>query len=120
MSFNINNKLSFIDNFQFLSSSLESSVENLSKDDFKYLSQDFNNKVLDLVKQKEFYPYQCIKNFVKFEEELSNKEKFYTSLTGKKISDEKYDYVLMVWNKFEMKTMKYQHDLYIRCDAKYN
>ena len=36
--FTINNKLSFIDSFQFLSSSLDSLVENLNKDDFKYLS----------------------------------------------------------------------------------
>ena len=36
MSFSINNKLSFIDSFQFLSSSLDSLVKNLTKDDFKY------------------------------------------------------------------------------------
>ena len=41
MRFNINSKLIFIDSFQFLSSSLESLVKNLGKDDFKYLSQEF-------------------------------------------------------------------------------
>ena len=40
MSFSINSKLSFIDSFQFLSSSLDSLVNNLSKNDFKYLSQE--------------------------------------------------------------------------------
>ena len=40
MSFIINNKLSFIDSLQFLSSSLDSLVKNLNKDDFKYLSQE--------------------------------------------------------------------------------
>ena len=50
MSFSINNKLSFIDSFQFLSSSLDSLVKNLGKDNFKYLSQEFDNNVLDLVK----------------------------------------------------------------------
>ena len=58
MSFSINNKLSFIDSFQFLSSSLDSLVRNLVKDDFKYLSQEFDNKLLDLFKQKVFYPYE--------------------------------------------------------------
>ena len=58
MSFSINNKLRFIDNFQFLSSSLDSLTKNLGKDDFKYLSQEFDNSVLDLVKQKGFYPYE--------------------------------------------------------------
>ena len=55
MSFTINNKLSFIDLFQFLRLSLDNLVKNLGKDDFKYLSQEFDNNVLDLVKQKEFF-----------------------------------------------------------------
>ena len=50
MSFTINNKLSFTDSFQFLNSSLSSLVKNLNKDNFKYLSQEFDNNVLDLVK----------------------------------------------------------------------
>ena len=53
MNFNI-----FIDSFQFLSSMLDSLVINLGKDDFKYLGQKFNNKVLDLVKQKGFYSFE--------------------------------------------------------------
>ena len=51
MSFTINNKLSFIDNFQLLRSSLVS-VKNLSKDDFKYLSKEFDDNILHLVRQK--------------------------------------------------------------------
>ena len=35
MSFTINNKLSFIDSFQFIRFSLDSLVQNLFKDDFK-------------------------------------------------------------------------------------
>ena len=52
MSFTINNKLSFIDIIQFLSSSFNSLVKNLNKDNFKYLSQEFDNNVLNLVKKK--------------------------------------------------------------------
>ena len=37
MSFTINDKLPFIDSFQFRTSSLDSLVKNLYKDDFKYL-----------------------------------------------------------------------------------
>ena len=50
MSFTINNKLNIIDSFQFLSSSIDSFVKNLNKDDFKYLRQEFDNNVLDLYK----------------------------------------------------------------------
>ena len=72
-----------IDSFQFLSSSLGTLVKNLGKDHFVYLSQKFDNQVLDLVKQKGFYPYKYISNFEKFKENLSNKETFYSSLTVK-------------------------------------
>ena len=50
MRFTINNKLSFIDSSKFLSSSLDNLVKNLNKDYFKCMSQEFDNKVLDLVK----------------------------------------------------------------------
>ena len=62
-SFTIYNKLGFIDSFLFLNSSLDNLVKNLNKDDFKCLSQEFNNNVLDLVKQKGFYPNGYMSNF---------------------------------------------------------
>ena len=103
MSFSINTELSFINTFQFLSSSLDS----LAKNDFKYLSQEFDSNILDLVKRKGFYPYTYMSDFENFTE-LSGKEKSYSSLTIKKNTDKKYEHI---WNKFEMKTMKYYHDL---------
>ena len=60
-----NNKLSFINTFKFLSALLENLVENLGKDDFKYLSQEFDN-ILDLVKQKGFYPYEYMSDSEKY------------------------------------------------------
>ena len=87
MSFSIKSKLSFIDSFQFLSSSLDSLVKNLNKDDFKW---KFDNNVLDLAKQKGFYPYEYMIHFEKFKEQLPSKEKFYSSLTSKKVSDKEY------------------------------
>ena len=106
MSFSINNKFNFINSFQFLRLSLDSLVKNLNKDDFKCLSQEFDNNLLDLVKQKEFYHYVYMSDFEKFKKELTSKENFYSSLTGKRNSDKEYDHALKVWNKFEIKTMK--------------
>ena len=42
---------------------------------------------------------------------------FYSSLTltNKKITDR--EYVLSLWNKFEMKIMKIFHDLHSKCDV---
>ena len=54
MSCNINNKLVFIDSFQFLSSSLDNLVKNLGKDDFSYISQEFDICIFDLVNKNDF------------------------------------------------------------------
>ena len=45
MSFSTNNKLSFIDSFKVLSSSLDSLVKSLSNDDFKYFTRVFDNNI---------------------------------------------------------------------------
>ena len=50
MSFNISSKLVFLENFQFLSFLLNSLVNNLGKDNFIHLSQEFGSNMLDLVK----------------------------------------------------------------------
>ena len=117
ISFIINYKLSFIDSLQFLSFSLDSLLKNLGKIDFKYLSQEFDNNLLDLVNQNGFYLDEYISDFEIFKEELPSKEKFYISLTDQKISDEQYEPVFYDWDKFEMKTMKDYHELYLKCDA---
>ena len=115
MKISINNMLSFVDSFQFISSLLDSLVKNLNKVDFKWFSIEFDNNVSDLVKQKGFYLYKYMSDFQKFKEELPRKEKFYSSLTGKKIRDKEYEHVLDVWKKFELKTMKDYFDLYLKC-----
>ena len=121
MSFTINNKLSFIHSFQFLSSFLDSLFKNLKKDDFKERKKDLLKKddkdKSDLVKEKGFCLYEYMTDFEKFKEQLSSKEKFYNSLTGKNISDKEYDHVFNVWNKFKMKTIKDYHDLNLKSDV---
>ena len=66
MSFNINNKLGFTGSFHFLSSSLDSLVKNLGKNDFTYLSDEFDTNILDLVKQKGVHPYEYMSGFESF------------------------------------------------------
>ena len=78
----------------------------MGKDDFKYLTEAFDSKILDLVKQKGFYPYEYMNNFGKFREEFPSKEKLYSLLTGKNISDKEYVDVLKVWQKFKMKKIE--------------
>ena len=51
---------------QFMSSSLHKLVKNLS--DFKYLVQEFGCKNLELLKQKDAYPYEYMNSFERFSE----------------------------------------------------
>ena len=41
----------------------------------------------------------------------------YSFLTDKKLIGKEYEYVLNVWQKCEVKTMKVYHDLYLKCDV---
>ena len=49
--------------------------------------QEFDNDVLDLVKQKPFYPYEYVSDFLKFQEKLPIKETFYSSLFKRLITN---------------------------------
>ena len=51
MAFIINKNLVFIDSMQFMNSSLDGLVKNLTDNDFKYLSQEFGDDLLKLVKK---------------------------------------------------------------------
>ena len=56
-------------------------------------------------------------SFEKFKEILQTKEKFYSSLAGKKISDKGYEHTVKVCDIFEKKTMNDYHHLLLKCDV---
>ena len=64
MAFTINKNLTSIYSMQFINSSPEL-VKNLSDNDFKYLTQDFASENLELLKQKDLYPYEYMDSFEK-------------------------------------------------------
>ena len=51
MVFFLNKNLVFIDSMQFMNSSLDKLVKNLSDKDFKYLIEEFGSENLELLKQ---------------------------------------------------------------------
>ena len=65
MAFTINTNLVSIDSMQFMNSSLDSLVKNLSDSDFKYLSQEISGEFLEVIKQKGMYPYEYMDSFLK-------------------------------------------------------
>ena len=68
MAFFLNKNLVFIDSMQYMNSSLDKLVTNLSDNDFKYLIKEFGSENLELLKQKVAYPYEYMDSFKRFSE----------------------------------------------------
>ena len=118
MAFMLGNHLTFINSFQFMSSSLDELVSNLPKDGLMYTSKVFKGKRLNLMSQKGVYPYNFMDSFEKFNQtELPNKDQFYSILNDQHITDDEYDHANKVWNTFMIKTMGEYHDLYLVSDV---
>ena len=118
MAFMLGNHLTFIDSFQFMSSSLDKLVSNLRKDNLIYTSKVFKGKRLNLMSQKGVYPYDFMDSFEKFNQmELPTKDQFYSILNDQHITDDEYDHANKVWKAFTIKTMGEYHDLYLRSDV---
>ena len=118
MAFMLVNHLTFIDSFQFMSSSLDKLVGNLPKDDLIYTSKAFKGKRLDLMSQKGVYPYDYMDSFEKFnEKELPTKDQFYSILNDQHITDDEYNHAKEVWNTFMIRTLGDYHDLYLVGDV---
>ena len=116
MAFMLGNHLTFIDSFQFMSSSLEKLVSNLPRKALKYTSQKFKGKKLDLMARKGVYPYDYMDSFDKFNEKLPPKEDFLSIMNNEYITDKDYQHVQTVWETFMLKTMGEYHDLYLKSD----
>ena len=118
MAFMLGNHLTFIDSFQFMSSSLDKLVSNLPDEAFKYTSEEFKGKKLNLMKKKGIYPYDYMDSLKRFEEtKLPTKDSFYSILNDEHIKDESYKHAQNVWNKFKIATMGDYHDLYLKSDV---
>ena len=60
---------------------LEKLVKTFSDDDLKHLTQEFGSKNLNLLKEKDAYPYEYMESFERFSEKiLPDKKYFYQSL----------------------------------------
>ena len=117
MAFMLGNHLTFIDSFQFMSSSLDKLVSNLPAEALKYTSKRFQKEKLNLMTRKGIYPYDYMDSFEKFNKtELPTKEEFYSILNNEHISAEDYSHAQKVWNTFQLQTMGEYHNLYLKSD----
>ena len=116
MAFMLGNHLTFIDSFQFMSSSLDKLVSNLPRESLKYTSKEFKDEKLDLMARKVVYPYDYMDCFDKFNEKLPTKENFFCIMNNEHISNKDYKHAKTVWETFKLKTMGEYHDLYLKSD----
>ena len=128
-TWHLNKNLVSIDSMQFMNSSLDKLVKNMSDEDFKYLVEEFGSENLELLKQKGDYPYEYMNSFERFnEEKLPARKYFYSSTKDGKIGDDGKisdshisvkDYLTCekIWDKFEMKNMGDYHNHYLKKDV---
>ena len=81
------------------------------------LSNNKNEKFV-LFLRKGVYPYEYIDDWKKFSEtELPSKEKCYSDLNMKSISDKDYEHGINVWNIFNIRNLGEYHNLYLQSDT---
>ena len=129
MTFFLNKNLVFIGSMQFMNTSLDKLVKNITDEHFKYLTEKFGSKILELLKEKGAYPYEYMNSFKTInQEKLPDKKCFYRStkdgtavhigenLDGY-ISDEDYLTWKKIWNEFNIKIIGDYHDHYLKKDV---
>ena len=118
MAFMLGKHLTFLDSFQFMSSSLDKLVSNLPDEALKYTAKAFKKEKFDLMRQKGIYCYDYMDSFEKFDEtKLPNKEDFYSILNDENITDDDYKHAQTVWEAFDLDNMGEYHDLYLFTDV---
>jgi len=129
------NQVRFIDSLQFLNGSLDGLVnalrnsvsEELVKQKFRPVgwllgkshSGDDEDTFRELLK-KGIYPYEWLDSFDKMFEarkRLPAKFEFYSTLTGKSITDEEYERAEKMWKRYRCKSMKDYTELYCMLDV---
>ena len=130
MTFQIGH-LHFNDSYSFMGSSLDELVESqfpkgcnrveIIKTKFKITYRNlkqYTDEQLYILVRKGLYPYDYMDSFEKFNEtSLPPKEKFYSKLNKRHITDEEYELACQVWKTFKCKTMGDYHDLYLKLDV---
>ena len=92
-------KLRFIDIIKFMSSSLDSLVNNLARGGHEFWGfESYNDRQCKLLIREGIYPYEYMDSWDRFKEtSLPSIERFYSSLNMSGISDRDYEHTCSVW-----------------------
>ena len=105
--------------FKFMSSGLDSLVNNLAKGGYEFWGfEKHNSKQKELLIRKGVYPYEYMDSWDKFEEKrLPSKDEFYSKLNMSGISEKDHQHACKLWNEFDLKNMGDYPDLYLETDV---
>lgn len=105
-------KIRFIDSLSFLSGSLENLAKSLPSNHRYTFAMD------DILRKKGPYPYEYMDSFEKFEEtKLPGRDDFFSLLTRKELDYDSYVYGFKIWDRYNCKTIKDYHMLYMETDV---
>ena len=116
-------QLRFIDSVRFMASSLDELSASLKDDQCENLRWFYGEgENFKLMRRKGIYPYEYIDSWERFDEtKLPPKEKFYSKLNMKGITDKDYEHAQEVWNRITPKqneiTLGDYHDVYLATDV---
>src|SRR5271155_2280126 len=112
----------FLDSYQLLNCSLETLAANMAVEDktkFCHRKRHFPNAAqFDLVTRKGIYPYEFMDDPDKLNlDRLPPQADFFSKLHDASVTDEQYAQAQIVWETFNMTSMKQYHDTYLTTDV---
>ena len=112
-------ELRFTDSFKFMSSSLDSLVNNLTRGGNKFFGfEEYSENQYKLLIRKGIYPYEYMTDWDKFKEmKLPPREAFYSKLNIAGVREEDYEHANRTWEEFDLKDLGEYHDLYLKADV---
>ena len=111
-------ELRFIDSFKFMSSSLDSLVNNLARGGNEFFGfEECSENQYKLLIQKGIYPYEYMTDWDKFKEtKLPPREAFYSKLNKAGVGGEDYEHMNRTWKGFGLKDLGEYYNLYLKMD----
>ncbi|XP_063913294.1 uncharacterized protein LOC135129955 [Zophobas morio] len=112
-------RVTFLDSYRFLSSSLDSLVKNLTPDQLLITKSYFSNvKNFPLLTRKQVFCYEYLDCWDKLSKtKLPEKHYFYSSLHDEHISDEDYAHAKLIWDEFSIKNLSDYALFYLKLDV---
>lgn len=120
------------DSLNFLSSSLDSLVKDLKEKSngnlkevfqttYRYFKEHWSHipeDSFEMLTRKLVYPYEYMDGWNRMNQTyLPSKEEYFSSLSGKHITDAEFNFAQKVWSTFKLQNLGQLHDLYMQSDV---